>query len=505
MIKFKSLALIFLKSKDKLFLGSGLARPRVPYPLLHLGSYLKHKGIKVFLIDGQVSDAKKELDKIIDKVDIVGFSVVTMQVSNSLKLSNYIKKKYPTKKIIWGGIHPSLLPEQTIKNKIIDYVCQREGEGCLEDLCKNKPLNKIKNLVYKENGKIISNPIRPFIDLNKEDKPIWDILNLENYIEEHKFGSKKGKRSFDIAVGRGCIFNCTFCVNGILGKKWRALSSKNMIERIKFLKEKYKISHFTIGDDCFDVDLNRVEEFCNGLIKEKLNITWDTSVRAGNKWTDKRMKLFYKSGCISLSIGAESGSDRVLRDIFKKGITTKDIIFMAKQCNKHNIQLGTTWICGFPNETKEDLNQTLSLIKKIVKICPNSMISGPQPFRPYPNSELYFEAVKQGYKEPKSLREWALKSEGQFISEENLPWIKNPKKLKLIEFYNINAFRYPINFLHKILISLCRFRINNNFYLFPFEPILTRYYMENIYGNKINKRGKLSTKEIKWNCLKRQY
>jgi|TARA_Y100000034_G_scaffold136413_1_gene212747 radical SAM superfamily enzyme YgiQ (UPF0313 family) len=477
----KSIALVYLPNKEKLDYGSGVIRARVPYPLIHLGSYLKNKGIKVFLIDGQVCDAKKELEKIMEKVDVIGFSVMTMQLSNSLKLTDYIKKKYPEKEIIWGGIHPSLLPEQTIKDKSIDYVCQREGEHCLYDLCKGKPLNKIKNLVYQKDEKIIVNPIGDFIDLDKEDKPIWDMLNLENYIKRHKFGPKKDRRAFGISVGRGCIWNCTYCVNTVLGRKWRSLSAENIIKRIKFLRENYDIQHFTIVDDCFELNMERVKEFCNVLIKENINITWEVNVRAGQKWTDEIMDLFAKSGCILLGIGAESGSDRILKLVYRKGITTKDILFTAHQCRKYKIPLGTGWMGGVPSETEEELNQTLKLIKKVVKICPNAIISGPAPFRPYPNSALYFEAVKQGYRQPQSLREWAEKSTEGYLAEEAIPWVKDPNKLKAIEFYCVNAYRYPINTLHKVLILLCKFRLRYNIYALPFERPLTKYYVQNIY------------------------
>ena len=479
----KSIALLFLKNKEGLDFGSGVVRPRIPYPIFHLGSYLRNKGIKVFLIDGQVSNPKEELDKIIDEVDIIGFSVMTMQILNSLKLSDYIKRKYPEKKIIFGGVHPSLLPEQTIKDKSIDYVCQREGEGCLYDFCSGKPLNKIKNLVYQKNGKIIINPLNDFIDINKEDKPIWNIINLEHYIRKHEFGPKKGERSIDIAVGRGCIFNCTYCVNGILGKKWRALSAEEMIKRIKFLKENYNLQHFSITDDCFDVDIKRVDDFCDMLIKEKINITWDTSVRAGKKWNDERMEKISKSGCLLLSIGAESGSENILTSVYKKGITTRDILFTAIQCNKYKIILGSAWMCGVPGETKKDLDKTISLILKVTKICPNSVISGPQPFRPYPNSSLYFDAVKLGYKQPQSLREWSVKSAEMFISENALPWVKNPKRLKSLEFYCINAFRYPINIFHKVLIRMCKFRLKNNIYSLPFEIFMTRFYVKKVHNH----------------------
>jgi radical SAM superfamily enzyme YgiQ (UPF0313 family) len=480
----KSIAILFMKSKEESGQGGSIPTPTLPHPLLHLGSYLKNKGINVYLIDEQICDAKEELEKVINRVDFVGFCIMTMQIANSLRLSGYIKRNYPDKKIIWGGVHPSLSPKQTIDDPLIDYVCQREGEKCLYELLSGKPLNKIKNLVYKKNGKIIFNPLREdYLDLDKEDEPIWTLLDIEKYIGKYWIGGRDGGRSLAITVGRGCVFNCAFCVNTIMGKRWRPLSAKNIIKRIKELKKLYNIEHFYVNDDCFDVDWERVKEFCELLIKEKINITWDVSVRAGKKWTDEKMELIAKSGCVALSIGAESGSDRILK-LIKKGITTEDIIFIAKQCNKYNISLISSWMSGLPTETDKEVQQTVNLLKKVTKICPSCSIHGPQPLKPYPGSELYYEAVKQGFKEPKSLREWAQKSKEGFISDECLPWIKNAKKLRAIEFFCMNAYRYPRNFLQKILVTLSRLRIRYNFYSIPFEMPLTEFYVIKIMNRR---------------------
>ncbi len=198
------------------------------------------------------------------------------------------------------------------------------------------------------------------------------------------------------------------------------------------------------------------------------------------------MELLSKAGCIAVSIGAESGSDRILKKI-KKGVSTEDIIYMAKQCNKYNISLISSWMSGFPTETEEELKQTVNLLKKVTKICPSCSIHGPQPLKPYPGSELYFEAIKNGFKEPQSLREWAKKSSNGFISHEYLPWIKNPKKLTLIEFYCMNANRFPRNILHKFLIYSSRLRLKHNFYFFSFEVPLTKWYVTKIINKNVTK------------------
>ena len=124
------------------------------------------------------------------------------------------------------------------------------------------------------------------------------------------------------------------------------------------------------------------------------------------------------------------------------------------------------------------------LIKEIIKVNPTTMMSGPAPFRIYPNSELYYEAVKQGYKEPSSLQEWADRSSEGWLSEEVLPWVKNPKRLKAIEFFCVNAYRYPTNIFHKVLIWLCRVRLKFNFYALPWEIFVTRFYVEHMFKEK---------------------
>lgn len=477
----KSIALIFTKSKDVSGQGGGIHRPMVPQPLIYLGSYLDAKGVKVYLIDGQLYDPREELEKIIDKVDIIGFSVMTIQIHNSLRLSRYIKKKYPEKKIIWGGIHPSLLPEQTIKESSIDFVCQREGEECLYELARGKPLSKIKNLLYKEGGKIIINPLRKFLDPNKLPSPNWDLLDAEKYVFEYHLGGIARKRALPLGVGRGCVFNCNFCVNTVLGRAWRSLNVKNMIKEVKNFAKRYNLTHIAICDDCFDVNLERVDDFCRALIKENLDLTWDVSARAGFHWTDERMDLMSKAGCIAMAIGAESGSPRILNEIIGKAATVEGILFTAKQCNKYGISLISSWMSGIPSETDEDLKKTIALLKRVTKICPSCSIHGPRPFDPYPNSKLYFEAVKLGFKEPRTLEEWAEKSSQGFLEEGHAPWIKNHKKLRKIEFYAMNAYRDPKNLLHKILIIMSRFRLDHGVYILPFEMPLVNFYLSKVY------------------------
>jgi radical SAM superfamily enzyme YgiQ (UPF0313 family) len=479
----KSIALVFTKSKDISGQGGAIHRPMVPQPLIYLGSYLHSRGIKVYLIDGQLKDPIEELNKIIKKVNLIGFSVMTSQITPSLEISDYIKEKYPDKKIVWGGIHPSLLPEQTIKASSVDYVCQREGEECLYELITGTPLKKIKNLVYKEKGKIIINPLRKFLDPNKLPSPNWDLINAEDYIFDYKLGGIIRERALPLGIGRGCVFNCTFCVNTVLGRKWRSLSAKNIIKEIKILKKKYNLKHLALCDDCFDVDLKRVDDFCNMLIKEDLDVTWDISARVGPHWTDKRMELIKKAGCLAIAIGAESGSPRVLNEVIGKPSPVEATLLMAKQCNIYKISLISSWISGVPTEKDEELKMTIKLLQEVTKICPSCSIHGPRPFDPYPNSKLYFEAVKLGLEEPKSLREWSEKSSQGFLEEGHAPWIRNHKKLRAIEFYCMNAYRTPRNFFQKVLIAFSRFRIKHNIYIIPFEIGLVNFYFKNIQKN----------------------
>lgn len=423
--------------------------PQIYMSILYLATVLDRNGYKVNVIDSQVENAKKSLRRVLKKSDCVGFSVMTSQVKHALELSDIIKEEDSDTSVIWGGIHPTLFPAQTVSDKSVDFVMKDEAESGMVEFARYiEGKNNIKNvggLVYpdskdKEKFNVRINPTKTCTDLNDLSPPSWHLLKMKKYATEYIFGGENFGKHLPIHSSRGCPYRCTFCINTILKwKNWRPLHAPNMINEIKILKDKYNLSFIKFIDENFFLDKKRVTEFCNSLIKEKIDLGWRASSRTNyfNKHhiNDDMLKLSKKAGCKIMSMGIESGSDRVLKDIIGKGVTVKDAINSINACKKFEIMPVCSFMSGLPGEAKKERLETLSLIRKIKKIYPRTVIIGPQVFRPYPGCELYDE-IKNTIKEPKSLREWTtVNMFGGYVSPASLPWIEDPKHLMNTFFY----------------------------------------------------------------------
>ena len=271
-----------------------------------------------------------------------------------------------------------------------------------------KNFKKIKGLVYKNKSKIIVNAKQDNIDLNKLPLINYDLVDIKKYMEKSLAGNIEKVILYQSS--RGCPYRCSFCINAVTGnQKYRKKSAKKVLDEIEILIKKYNANFISFVDDNFFVDIKRVEEICKGIIKRKLNINWFAECRANyfkkNFVDEKFLKLAKKSGLKIITIGAESGSERILK-IMKKDVTVNEIITSGKMLNKHKIIPVYSFILGIPEEKKEDVLKTVKLINKLRKICPN-MVGGIGTFRPYPRCELSDLLINQNMlKEPKTLREW---------------------------------------------------------------------------------------------------
>jgi radical SAM superfamily enzyme YgiQ (UPF0313 family) len=250
-------------------------------------------------------------------------------------------------------------------------------------------------------------------------------------------------------------------------------------------------------DDFFFGDIERVKKIANHLITKKYNVKWEATIRA-DLFNDKRvndelLNSVKKSGCYSLGMGFESGSDRILKKI-NKNITTKQIIFAVEQCNKYGITPRGSFICGFPTETKEEVKATGKLILKLKSIYPKGIFYSPGLLRPYPGAELYQECLTYGFYEPKTLREWSNRNFnfGLYMSAKELKWIKYPNWIRNYQIYlHMASLRLSSKLLNKkqsisylIFGEISLFRINYNFFALPIEPAFL------IFANNLRKKYK---------------
>jgi len=185
-----------------------------PNGILYIASVLERYGHKVQIYDN-VIDSREAKDFIPFKPDIVGFSVITgPNIEAAITQSKEFKRLMPGVKIVWGGAHPSILPQQTLAQPYIGYLVIGAGEETLLELAQylekgNIKLSEIKGLAQKENGQININEPRPFIkNLDELPDPAWHLVDVPKYWE------------ITLNSSRGCPFRCTFCYNTAFHKRY---------------------------------------------------------------------------------------------------------------------------------------------------------------------------------------------------------------------------------------------------------------------------------------------
>jgi len=456
-----------------------------PLGLLVIGTILKKQGYRVRLIDFLVEDNYQELleQELDNDIVAIGLSVMTPQIASALEISQSIKRYDKNIPVVWGGIHPTLFPEQTISSSLIDFVIKGEGEisfvKLLNFLNNNGQLEDVGGLFYKKNGKITQNTEQELIDLN--NLPILDYSLLSPKTQNFS--------SIILNTSRGCPYRCTFCVNVALhNRKWRFQNSEKVLDEVDYIVNKLGYKKIKFQEDNFFVSKKRVLEILDGIKKRNLKFRWFTNCRVDYFRDDyidnKFLEKLKQAGCYKLMFGAESGSQRVL-NFLKKDITIEKIIKASKLCQKHEVRAVLSFMCAVPTETKKERIKTLKLIDNLLAIGPFIDIISPQPYRPYPGDELAQKCEEMGYEFPNKLEDWPKVVEKSLDSSssnlEDFPWIKSPNEIRLQRVCSVIATnrkkiydyikKYPI-YLSPFIISFYLFeklRWKLKFFSFPFE------------------------------------
>ena len=456
----------------------------IPFGLLTLGSYLDKHGFDVKIFDCSI---KADYDTILKEIEdalLVGLSVATFEVPSAYEITKYIKAHSKTP-ILWGGMHPTLYPEQTISDKNIDYIIVNEGDETLLELAtllkENKSIENVRGLGFKRDGKVMINPMRHLLNVEELPNINYDLINFREHIAMSDFPTIVYESS------RGCPYLCTFCWNAVVEgrQKFRPKSAKKIVDEIEYLMNKYNVPHVSFVDDNFFVYKHRVQEFCKIVKERNLKFTWFAECRADyfrdNYINEEFLDMLWECGLRYLTIGAESGSQRIL-DEMKKGIQVENVVQCAKILSKYPIQVGYGFIIGMPSETKEELYQTIAHIKRVRKINRYAGV-GAVVLTPYPKSEITSHLVEQGIiKEPKTLEEWTLEEHqnvhtGRYLDK---PWIKHKKLIKGVSYatrvafddMSIARFKRVVSklqwyYLPDILFTgIALLRVKTNFYYF---------------------------------------
>lgn len=337
--------------------------------------------------DINVEDCLKEAKK----YDQVIIHTSTPSLPNDCKVAEAIKEQSPLTQIGFVGAHTMVLPEETLKSSwAIDWVARREFDYTCKEISEGRPLSEVKGIVYKtKDGKIVCNPERELIQ-NLDDLPwVTDVYKRDLDITKYSIGYLK-EPYISLYTGRGCPSRCTFCLwpQTIAGHTYRVRSADNVVAEMAHAQKLFpEVKEYFFDDDTFTANLPRAREIAVKL--KKLGLTWSCNSRATVDY--ETLKIMKDSGLRLLLVGYESGSPEILKRI-KKGITVEQAREFTKNCRELGIMIHGTFVLGLPIETRETIEQTIRYAMDLDVFSIQVSLAAP-----YPGTELYDEAQKNGW------------------------------------------------------------------------------------------------------------
>jgi anaerobic magnesium-protoporphyrin IX monomethyl ester cyclase len=359
--------------------------------------YVRKHGFSVKFLDMELysnRDERRLLEQTAPSARFIGISVMTAQIPQALSITKLVKRMAPHVSVVWGGIHPTLLPEQTVAQRLIDYIVVGEGEEPLVALLSGRDHPRIG--AKNKKADLFAEP--RFLPMNQLPDPDYDALELERY-----FRFQGGFRNCDVLTSRGCPFNCSFCVNMILKNHWRGLPVERSVGIINGVRSVHGAKHVFLMDENFFGQADRAGAIIEGIAS--LGITWEANICIKDvlKLGKGFWKIIRNSGAVRLRMGAESASDRLLH-ILNKGITREQIAEARDRCLANGITPTLSFMSNLPDELQEEREATVRFADECAKA--GAMIIGPQQFRPYPGSAEFQKLVERGMHLPRSVEAW---------------------------------------------------------------------------------------------------
>ncbi len=463
--------------------------------LLCVATPLVRAGYSVKIIDQRVDpDWRGRLERELKLTPIcVGVSTSTgPQLKYALEVSELVKAAGSVP-VVWGGVHASLLPEQTLLEKSVDFIVQGEGEETLLDLVRaletGRSLEAVAGIWFRENGRVRNTEERNFVDLDRQPPLAYHLLPLERY-RMNVFGVER----LSFFTSRGCPHGCTFCFNAEFDRRrWRAMSAPVAVQRLIDFAEQHKVGGVVLYDSNFFVDLDRSRQILDGLARSgrglavtRLHTRADTLLRL----QEEDFELLRRAGCKCLSIGIESGSERIRR-LLGKSIDIPSLLEKNRDLRQVPLTPLYLFMMGFPTETESDLTETISLATRLRRDNPRVDVSF-NTYTPFPGTELIDLAVQHGLRVPERTEQWAEFNYRNLA--QNGPWLSREMRsyVRMLDFCGLflgKKYVQPYKNTRTLALSLgklyapiARWRLRNLCARFPLEVWLARRL--GVYGRQ---------------------
>jgi radical SAM superfamily enzyme YgiQ (UPF0313 family) len=439
----------------------------LPLALVHVGSMFPDRRVEI--IDGRVEIAPEaRVASLAREALCLGVTVLTgAPILDALKVTRAARAARPDLPVIWGGWHPSLMPEQCLRSGVVDACVNGQGEIAFTEIVQaleaGRGYEGVAGVVWRRGDEVVHNPPRAFQDVNSFPRASFDLLDMELYF---RF---RGVRRLDFCSSQGCPFQCSFCADPMVYRqRWSGLRPERVVSEVAEHVERYGLTEVFFNDDNFFTDLRRTEAICRGLLAERVHVRWFGTGRGDQlrRLTEDQLRLIGDSGCYKINVGAESGSPELLKHI-KKGTLVEEVLETAEKLHRFGIGARFSFIAGFPQEPPASLAETYRTVKKLREI--DGEFETPIYFyAPYPGTELAERMPALGFTAPQCLEDWQEVDLDHSIG----PWISAPVRrwVPRYNFYLRHGYQKPAKGLvRKLLHRVARVRAKANFYRFDVE------------------------------------
>ena len=420
-----------------------------PLPILAASAPLFAEGFDVALIDANVDPAWQErlVRECRDSL-LLGISCMTgPQIHFGLEAARTVREAGLRLPIVWGGYHPSILPEQTSRNRYVDAVVRGQGEVTLLEmaglLSQGESFTGIDGITFTRDGETVSNPDRPVEDINRFPRlPYEKLDNPRQYLNNMHVGS----RSINYVSSQGCPARCQFCAEPLVyGRRWKAYTPDRVLADLEFLESFLDVNGIMYFDSTYFVNERRAREISEKMVERGMRLGWAANARAPllGRFSEETFAALKESGLWAFLVGAESGSESQLTTM-QKDIGPEDILEAARVASRHGIKITYSFIVGFPGETEAEIEETWRIMEEVSKIVGeyNSQLHF---YAPTPGNALYEKAARLGLRMPGSLEEWAAFT----TVEGRLPWMSKSfqNRMRQREFYLV--YGYPSEWVRR--------------------------------------------------------
>ena len=423
--------------------GMPSSKDLLPLSILTIASEPDADGYEVVILDANLYSQEEAHRRALEACEgalLFGTTgVLGFQVADGLDCSTRVRARFPDLPMVIGGWFASAAPELQLGTGLYDALVVGQGEITFGELVRavdaGEPLESVPGLALLRDGEVVRTPPRPVVGWDRLRGVPWHLLDIEPY-RAHQLRRRggrevermptppgfQGRPFFGISYysSFGCPEPCTFCcAPGISNRRWKEMPADRLLDDLCGLQERWGFDAVRFYDANWGVSERRTREFAEGLIDRGRRLWWYCLMQSSSilRYEPSTLDAMRDSGMYVVGIGGETGSEETMLRIGKH-TDSEDNLRAAVEMDRRGVCSWVTYIIGYPGEPADSMMATIDQCRRIsaaARLARATM----WPYRPIPGTALYAEALKLGYRPPRTLREWG--TIGEFHLDETWP------------------------------------------------------------------------------------